>query len=174
MDVWVFCSTSLRTRSGKGIDRQHISSRRLNLGRMMDEDQPQNQPSIRGRSSGCTDRVVDFDLTVAPAENEEFDDMETGMSGYIFVEKSSQTPMEKEACGSQGVSQEQNRQPRESKGNAPEETRDLDMLKSQYQMNISTLRSAGHGSEDEGLHINGISGRKNDRRNKVLKVQVCI
>jgi hypothetical protein len=69
---------------------------------MMDEDQPQNQPSIRGRSSGCTDRVVDIDLTVAPAENEEFDDMETGMSGYIFVEKSSQTPMEKEACGSQG------------------------------------------------------------------------
>lgn len=91
------------------------------------------------------------------------------MSDYTFVEKSSHAPMETEASGSQGVSQEQNRRPRESKGNAPEETRDL---KSQYQINISTLRSAGHGSDDEGLHINEINGRKNDRRNKVLKVQV--
>ena len=150
---------------------QHISSRRLNSVRIMDVDQLQNQPLIRGRSSGCTDRVVDINLTVASVENEEFDDMETGMSDYTFVEKSSHAPMETEASGSQGVSQEQNRRPRESKGNAPEETRDL---KSQYQINISTLRSAGHGSDDEGLHINEINGRKNDRRNKVLKVQVCI
>ena len=87
---------------------------------------------------------------MALVDKEEFHDTETGMSGYI-LEKSSQVSAEEEASDSQDVSQRQNLQQREPKGNFLEETRDVGMLKSHYQTDIYTLRSAGHSCEDEGL-----------------------
>ena len=141
----------------------------------MDADQQQNQPRNRNSCSGRTDRVADIDLSVALVDTEEYDDIETGTSICIFRRTTSQTKsVEEEASGFQVVPQRQNiMQPRELKYNVSEETQDVDMLKSQNQINISELRSAGHGCEDERLHIKKRNGRGYGRSNNVLKVQVC-